>query len=123
MHFKDFLLILFQKQKYYRIQVTDSGFSVFAINKKTHIEFSAQWDEINKLEAYKIDQFTTDLLCIKIYLKNENAYNLHEDMQGFYNLLEAFKEKIPGYSDKWYEEVLQPPFEENLKVIYERKID
>lgn len=115
--------MLFQKPKHYLIQITDSGFSVFEINKKKHIEFSAQWSEINKIEAYKLDQFTTDLLCVKIYLKNENAYNLHEDMQGFYILLEALKERLPSYSDEWYEEVLQPPFEENLKVIYERKID
>lgn len=78
--------------------------------------------DIDKIEAYKIDEFTTDLICFDIHTvrNGEPVVNtLHEELTGFTELTELLK-KLPGFETDWYGKVAQPPFDEKRTVIFER---
>ncbi|MFN4228397.1 hypothetical protein [Parvibaculum sp.] len=79
-------------------------------------------DDIRKIDAYKIDEWTTDLICFDIHTEQNGeraVHTLHEDLPGFNDLMESLKQ-LPGFDATWPEKVIQPPFDENRTVIFER---
>lgn len=79
-------------------------------------------DDIDSIEAYKIDEWTTDLICFDIHTEQNGervVHTLHEDLPGFNELMESLKQ-LPGFDAAWYGKVVQPPFDENRTVIFER---
>ena len=80
------------------------------------------WKDIVRLEAFKRDCFTVDLICLAICLQNKTEIEINEEMNGWEPLMRRLPEYLPGCInfDKWYDVVAQPPFKENLTVIYRR---
>ena len=76
-------------------------------------------DDIRKIDACMIDEWTTDLICLDIYTEQSVVNTLHEELPGFAELTEVLK-KLPGFDADWYGKVVQPPFNESRTVIFER---
>jgi hypothetical protein len=81
-------------------------------------------DQIERIEVYKRDTFTTDLICMDIWLdrtaSTRGPVSIHEEMNGFDAVVEGFQ-YLCGFDQHWREKVLQPPFAENRTVVYERR--
>lgn len=80
---------------------------------------SIKWADIERLQAYKADLFTTDEICIDILFDNKRII-VTEETKGWYQFIDKIKSTLPLTNDKWEAVVLETPFEYNLTTIYER---
>src|SRR5207302_7569342 len=47
-----------------------------------------RWSEVEEVHAYKRDLFSTDLICLAFKkIVSEDYYEIHEDWQGYHDLL------------------------------------
>jgi hypothetical protein len=76
------------------------------------------WVSIKSIEAYKIDEVTTDLICLDFFLKSGGKVTVHEDLFGFKAFLETLQTTITLNNLDWMHDVMQPPFKENRTQIY-----
>lgn len=82
---------------------------------------SVRFDDIKRIEAYKIDQVTVDMICFDVWHQTSDGIDgltLHEDIEGF-NDLERKLSKLDGYDEAWQLKVITPAFEERRMVIYQ----
>ena len=79
-------------------------------------------DEIDRIEAYKIDEWATDLICFDLHTKQNGEpimVFIHEETAGFAEMTDLLR-TLPGFDRDWREKVFLPPFEENRTVIFTR---
>jgi hypothetical protein len=79
------------------------------------------WREIRKITMYKRDEFTTDLICCDIEFERfgvRRTYFVHEEVEGWNELVEAFADRLPGFFKDWWGVVAKPAFEPNITVVY-----
>lgn len=80
---------------------------------------SIRWKDIERVEAYKIDCMTTDMLCVDITF-NGNAIVVTEDNEGLCQFLDKLKSAVLRFNDNWQSRVFETPFKYNHTKIYER---
>ena len=82
-----------------------------------------EWREIKEVYVYKRDVYIVDLICIMLRANNDDSFELHEQMQGWQNLIENLPEFLPDCPPfhEWFMEVAFPAFEFNLIKIYPRE--
>ena len=85
-------------------------------------EIVVRWKNVVKLEAFKRDLVAVDLICLAICLNDNTEVEINEEMDGWEPLLRKLPEYLSGCEefDRWFAVVAQPPFKENLTVIYRR---
>lgn len=85
-------------------------------------ELILNWKDIVKLEAFKRDCFAFDLICLAMCLNDNTEVEINEEMKGWLPLVRKLPEYLSGCDefDEWFDIVSQPPFKENLTVIYRR---
>jgi hypothetical protein len=96
----------------------DNGFAIVT-GKGTDTVF---FEEVSAIVAYKLDELTTDLVCCDIVTgagDDEQIRTIHEELAGFDAIMTRF-EILPGFDQKWRDEVIDPPFATNRTVIYSR---
>jgi hypothetical protein len=76
-------------------------------------------DEIERVEIYKRDELTADLVCFDIVLANGDRLTLHEGIPGFDSMVEALA-RLAGLAIGWRDTVILPPFAPNPLVAYVR---
>ncbi|GAA0860568.1 hypothetical protein [Aliiglaciecola litoralis] len=76
------------------------------------------WTDVVSIEAYKIDEITTDLICLDFHLASGNTVTIHEELVGFNDFLESMQDSIKLSKTDWMSEVVQPPFKESRTKIY-----
>jgi len=79
-------------------------------------------DQIVRIEAYKRDELTTDLICMDIWFDPRTAdsvFFMHEEIPGFDDVV-ARLEDLPGFDKLWWGKLIKPAFAENRLVVYER---
>ncbi|NLP59507.1 hypothetical protein [Lutibacter sp. B1] len=93
-----------------------NGFEIKIEEKLTKIE----WNEIEKLTAYKVDLFATDE--IRLFLKAENGkqFEISESTQGWFQFNEKIKEQFPEINKTWEIDISVPAFERKETEIYNR---
>ena len=79
-----------------------------------------KWDRVNRIAVYKKDEFTTDLICIEFGLPENMVVTLHEELEGYNSVVQAMHLQFEGIEKDWYSKIVQPPFERNYRVIYEK---
>ncbi|MEL7536249.1 MAG: hypothetical protein AAFM91_04215 [Pseudomonadota bacterium] len=79
-----------------------------------------EWSAIKRVEVYKRDLLTTDLVCTMI-VGPDTYIEANEEMQSWHGLLEALEVNLDGItpSNRWLDRVLKPPFSTNHEVIFE----
>lgn len=75
--------ILTSKQNVQKLSLVKSGFEMNNRGSKTSIE----WDEVEKIDAFKRDLLTEDQICLEVYTDKSQIY-CSEDFDGWM----AFKE-------------------------------
>lgn len=78
------------------IFVTDRGFLVVTPDWRS---WKVPLDNVDTVTVYKLDEFTTDLLCCDVEFSAEGGNRiimLHEEMSGFGPLMELF-ETLPRF--------------------------
>ena len=96
------------------IAFDSAGFSLQDKSKEAE-QFS--WQDVLEIVAFKHDQITTDLICLKITGRDGQSLVLHEEMDGFLEF-EAKMNSIFNLKE-WRSKVVLPPFAANRTVIYQ----
>ena len=76
-------------------------------------------DKVTKVQLYKRDQVTTDLICCELTLDGGGALFLHEDMYGWDDQLGRLA-TLPGFDADWFMKVAQPAFATCHHIAFER---
>jgi hypothetical protein len=83
-----------------------------------------EWAWIEEIYAYKIDLFTTDMICLSLFSHARKlAIEIHEEMAGYNDTLASLEKFLPSYSSAWFSDVAFPAFVENRKLIWKRKME
>jgi hypothetical protein len=78
------------------------------------------WDQVIRIETYKDDLYTTDLICLEFELENGCVYLAHEESPGFVELTENMNRVFSNLDSDWFVTVMAPAFKRNQRVLYEK---
>src|SRR5262249_156198 len=97
-----------------------AGFTV-SIAESTQPMASLEWDDVSAVLAYKRDLYTVDLICLGFVTRN-GTIEVHEEMQGWSQLLDQFPSRLPGAPpcSDWWGRVAKPPFAPSVTKLFER---
>lgn len=99
------------------VRVTDEGF----VLSTTRDVFSARWDDVRRISAFKRDLVTTDSVCLEIFLHaSGEIWELCDETDGFWELVRAIKRVYPESQQEWQRAVMHPAFAERHTLILER---
>lgn len=74
--------------------------------------------DVLKVEFYKVDQLTTDLICCELTLGDGPQIRLHEDLPQWERDM-ARLANLDGFDKNWFAKVSQPPFASCNTIAYE----
>jgi hypothetical protein len=94
------------------IGLTDDGF-VFGSR-------TVGWSTVARIRTYKVDLFSVDCICLLFELDGEPPLEVTEESNGFNRFMDVLLERFPTIPPDWYGTVMQPPFERNEAVLFER---
>lgn len=85
-------------------------------------EIVIAWRDTVRIEVFKRDLFTIDLICLSFVLRNDRALEVNEEMEGWKSLVEKLPEYFTGCQslEQWFPAVAFPAFRTNRTVIYSR---
>jgi hypothetical protein len=80
------------------------------------------WSDVTKVVAFKRDCFTVDNIRLAFEIDGELVVEIHEDMPGWTELLDALHGHLSGALplEAWWAKVAFPPFELCLTTLYTR---
>jgi hypothetical protein len=83
---------------------------------------SGKWNDVNSAVAYKRNCLTVDLICLG-FVTAESAVVIHEEMEGWEDLIDALPTYLPGTPDhaKWWAKVAFPAFVTNETTLFTAK--
>ena len=100
-----------------RVQPSDDGFSAFWGDGRTE---ELKWSEVKRVFTYKVDCYTYDMIWLAFERSGrDGALHIREEVEGFQDLMSAMGKALPQIDPEWYFNVMQPPFAENLRVLFE----
>jgi hypothetical protein len=78
------------------------------------------WRDTIRIEAFKRDLFTVDLICLTFVLRDDKALEVNEEMDGWKSLAEKLPEYLRDCQtlEEWFPAVAFPAFKTNRTVIY-----
>jgi len=101
------------------IRLSAEGFSVVPQDQRAGASV-LHWADVTRIRTYKIDLFTVDCICLLFERSNGEAIEVLEEWDGFAALTDVLRERFPLVPADWYATVMQPPFERNEALLYER---
>jgi|SRR5690606_3194933 len=104
-----------KKKRIEKIELTENGFQVNYDKEITQF----QWSEIEKLTGFKIDQLTTDDICLKIESINKISY-VSEEFEGWRNFITELLNIFSEIDKNWEGIIANPAFERNETELYNR---
>ena len=80
------------------------------------------WADVGRVIAFKRDLLLEDLICLRFEAAG-SAYDVHEEMAGWDELLTQLPERLPGSlsKDTVFALVALPAFAANETVVFERR--
>jgi hypothetical protein len=97
------------------IKVSEDGFSIKLSSGIKNI----RWVEIEKIDTYKIDLFTTDEIIFEIVL-TDTVIKISEEIEGWGNFTDKIEVALSGFDKEWFSKVAYPAFKTNFTTIYQR---
>lgn len=84
-------------------------------------EIVVAWQDVVRVEAFKRDLYSVDLICLAILL-GDKTVEINEEMDGWESLVDKLPEYLPGCQkfEQWFLVVAFPAFRPNFTVIYQR---
>ena len=83
---------------------------------------AVRWSSVTRITTYKIDLVTIDCICLWFELDGAPPLEVTEESNGFNDFMDELIARFPTVPADWYATVMQPPFERNEAVLYERAI-
>jgi len=81
-----------------------------------------RWSAVTRVTTYKIDLVTIDCICLRFDLDDDPPLELTEESNGFNVFMDVLVEQFPTMPPDWYATVMQPPFERNEAVLFDRRL-
>ena len=105
------------------IKVCSNGFKVASSERDLEVIWEVSWDAIQRVEAFKRDLVTTDLICITVSNKRESI-ELNEEMAGWAEFIEEMENRLPIIAPRkeWYERVMKPAFAKNHEILFKNTL-
>ncbi|MBN8697017.1 MAG: hypothetical protein J0L87_10840 [Bacteroidetes bacterium] len=95
---------------------SDNSFTI-QLDKETK---TINWDDIQFIKAYKIDQYMVDCIVIEIHLA-ETFITINDQTAGHMKFMDTAFNKLNNFKKDWFTVVAFPAFETNLTTVYERQ--
>ncbi len=95
----------------------DIGFSLTDNDGVTRYK----WTDIETVFGYKEDRYTTDDICLDVFVNDKYCIKLTENTQGWYQFNERLIKYIPAISNSWDGEIAVPAFETKLTLLFDKK--
>jgi hypothetical protein len=104
------------------ISFDPNGFSVGPVRKEDVSPVGMKWTDVQRVIAFKEDWLTVDCICLAFVDRDDHAIQVHEEMKGWQELVEALPESLPGCKpwSEWFTEVSFPAFATNLIQLFDR---
>jgi hypothetical protein len=101
-----------------RLEITDDGLALFERDREI---YRFRWADISKVETYKRDLFSVDMICLDFSVgAHQIAYMTHDEMDGFSELSSRLTRYFPSIPSDWWSEVAFPAFATKHRILYER---
>jgi hypothetical protein len=95
----------------------DTGFSLTEHKGVTYYN----WTDIETVFGYKVDNYTTDEICLDIFTYSKHCLTLTESTPGWYQFNDRLTKYIPSISSNWDREIAVPAFETKLTLLFDKK--
>jgi hypothetical protein len=95
----------------------ETGFDLTEYNGVKHYD----WSEIETIFGFKEDRLTTDEVCMDIFFSGKASVRLTESTSGWYQFNKKLSQAIQTVSEKWETEVVHPPFDTNMTLLFDKK--
>lgn len=100
------------------LEISDSGLALFEFGREV---YRFRWADVSKVETYKRDLFTVDMICLDFTVDTDQmVYMTHDEMDGFSELSSRLTQYFPSIAHDWWSEVAFPPFATKHRILYER---
>ena len=100
------------------VAVFDSG---FVLHEGSREVGRIRWDDIRRVEAYKRDSVTYDVVCLSVVTDAAgDEWELNDELLGFWDVANAMPAALPGFDARWQESVVKPAFAANRRVLFTR---
>ena len=76
--------------------------------------------QVEQIYTYKVDCYAVDMIWLAFGLQGAEEIHIREEADGFETLMTTVNGVFPGINREWYLAVMQPPFAENLTLLYRR---
>lgn len=100
-----------------RYAANRDGFSILETETGTLVT-AVSWEDVRAIRGYKRDFFAYDMICLGFQLADTSWIEIWEESDGFLQVSEAVQEVYPDIPDKWYDNVMMPPFATNDTLLY-----
>jgi hypothetical protein len=104
-----------------RVAPSDDGFVASWEDGRSE---ELKWSEVERIFTYKVDCYAYDMIWLTFERGgHDGALHIREEAEGFQDLMSAMSKALPEINPEWYFNVMQPPFAENLTVLFERETE
>jgi hypothetical protein len=101
-----------------QIRLKDDGFELVGASSATAV--SVNWDDVTRIQAYKLDLLTTDCICLLFELgASRTPVQVSEEWPGFQELFGSLAARFPEIPESWYVDIMTPAFEAKRTVLFE----
>jgi hypothetical protein len=104
--------------KQFVIVLNEHGFGVESATQEQLAELI--WTKVTKITAFKLDLFSTDLVCIEFEQENDAPVRTNEEMTGYDALKKTLPLRFAGLNIEWEKSVVLPAFATNLTVLWKK---
>ena len=109
------------RKRDFLIELTDKTVLVSRDNPR-EIVAEADFDQIQKVVAFKRDAWAVDLICLQIYTTDGMFFEVNEEIAGWTRLVYRLPDVLPGFPEhnEWFGKVAFPPFVPNVTTLFDR---
>jgi len=100
------------------ISLLDDGFQIRDPKGKVTL---VPWATISSINAFQVDLFTLDMICVEFYQDDGSRIEINEHMEGYQAIMELVRSKFKGFDADWYEKVAFPPLKPNFRELWRKE--
>ena len=106
-------------KKVQRLETSPAGLKFVENDREI---FSIRWDQINKIEAYKRDLFTTEMIHIDLSIDGQSIpQTLHDEIEGFEPFCALLTQQYPSIPANWRSDLSFSTPISIRKLLFEKK--
>jgi len=99
------------------LKIFDQGFEIRG-GKDSHLY---RWTDVEAIFGFKLDLITTDEICLDLFFIDQKSIRFSESMPGWNMFNASLFLYFSAIPETWENEIVKPPFETNLTLLYDRK--